>query len=216
MSAAHAATAALSQVEPGFAQPVFDSQAAFRAALQAMARPGTLQVLPAPEAHPPVLFSATASLLLALCDPDTPVWLAPNFAGAAAYLRFHTGCPVTAERSEADFALIEGIDGIGSIDDFRSGSEDYPDRSATLIVQVAHLRTKLETDSASGIRLSLSGPGVDGSARLAIGGAGHEFIGYWRTRRSLFPRGNDLFLVCGDSLAAIPRSTSMEVDPECM
>jgi len=224
MNASHDATASLSQVEPGFVDPVFDSQAAFRAALQAMARPGTLQALPLPETHPPALFPATASLLLALCDPDTRVWLAPTLDHAAAYLRFHTGCPITTVRSEADFALIDGITGIDPIEDFRSGTEDYPDRSTTLIVQVPRLRTGAEVNSAafdvvtsaSGIPLSLSGPGIEHTARIAIGGSRREFVDQWRARRRLFPRGNDLFLVCGDSLAAIPRSTSMELDPECM
>ena len=216
MNATRAEISALSRVEPGFADPVFDSQAAFRSALQAMARPGTLQALPSPEAHPPALAPAAASLLLALADPDTRVWLAPPFAAAGAYLRFHTGCPITADRSEADFALLDGVEGIGPIEDFRSGTEDYPDRSTTLIVQVPQLQARRDASSAKGIPLLLSGPGIEHIAPFSIGGAGRDFIERWRARRSLFPCGNDLFLVCGDSLAAIPRSTVMEIDPACM
>ena len=216
MNAAHAAVDALSRVEPGFAQPVFDSQAAFRAALQAMARPGSLHLLPAPEARPTGLAPATASLLLALADPDTRLWLSPAFANAAAYLRFHTGCPIAADRFEADFALIDGIDGLGGMDDYRPGTEDYPDRSTTLIVQVSHLHAGTDHSSFPGVPLRLTGPGIEHSARIEIAGAGREFVEHWRARRSLFPCGNDLFFVCGDSLAAIPRSTAMEVDSECM
>lgn len=216
MNASQAAIDALSRVDPGFADPVFDCQAAFRAGLRAMARPGTLQVLPAPEAHPPSLAPATAALLLALADPDTRVWLSPAFADAAAYLRFHTGCPIVANRSESDFALIGGIDEIGPMDDFRSGTEDYPDRSTTLIVQVPRMRAGTDATAVPCFPLRLSGPGIEHTACIAIGGTDSGFVEQWRARRRLYPRGNDLFLVCGDALAAIPRSASMEVGSECM
>ena len=203
----------VSRVEPGFADPVFDSHAGFRSALQAMSRPGTVCPMPAPEAHPREISPAAAALLLSLCDPDTRLWLPPAFEAATPYLRFHTGCPIVANRNEADFALIDGIGQIGDLDDYRGGTDDYPDRSTTLVVQVKRL------DGIGGqpdnTALRLSGPGIRDTARIALTGADPQFIDRWQARARLFPRGNDLFFVCGNSLAAIARSTRMEADSPC-
>ncbi len=224
MNAAAGLSVSLATIEPGFTDPVFDSQAAFRAALEAMSRPGKILAFPAPEAAPAPLAPAAAALLLALCDPDTRLWISPSFAAAAAYLCFHTGCPITMNRADADFALIDGVRGIGPLDAWRSGTEDYPDRSTTLIVQVAGLGGSDAVSpagggavmSASGVPLRLSGPGVDGAAQIVIAGGHREFIDQLLARKRLFPRGNDFFFACGGSIAALPRSTVVEADPACM
>ena len=64
-------------IAPGFADPVFDSQATFRAALDALARPGRVAALPPVLTPPAPLNPATAALCLTLADLDTPLWLDP-------------------------------------------------------------------------------------------------------------------------------------------
>ena len=60
-----------------------------------------------------------------------------------------------------------------------------------------------------GETLELSGPGIEQSRLLQIGGLPG---GFWQLRRSLirYPMGFDLLLVDGDCLVGIPRSTCVE------
>ncbi|TIL97235.1 MAG: carbon-phosphorus lyase subunit PhnH, partial [Mesorhizobium sp.] len=53
---------AAQSIEGGFADPVFNAQTVFRAVMNAMARPGSVQPLPA-FARPPAPLSATAGAI---------------------------------------------------------------------------------------------------------------------------------------------------------
>ncbi len=86
----------------GFADQVIDSQACFRAVLEAMSRPGRVQQLAAPPEIPPGLSPAAAAVLLTLVDADTPLRLSAG-REAEAWVRFHCGCPIVTEG--ADFVL---------------------------------------------------------------------------------------------------------------
>src|SRR5581483_9942590 len=90
-------------VLPGFADAPRDAQRVFRLVLDAMARPGRVVEIGLAQA-PEGLSPAAAALLLTLADSDTPVWLDAASAGAASWLRFHCGCPLTAEPAAARFA----------------------------------------------------------------------------------------------------------------
>ncbi|MBL8584289.1 MAG: phosphonate C-P lyase system protein PhnH, partial [Rhizobiaceae bacterium] len=57
-----------SSLEGGFAQPVFDAQAVFRAVMDAMARPGSVHAIGERATPPSPLLPATAAVALALCD----------------------------------------------------------------------------------------------------------------------------------------------------
>ena len=56
---------------------VIAAQATFRAVMDAMARPGTLQAVRYPAAAPAPMMSGTAAVALALFDQETPIWLDP-------------------------------------------------------------------------------------------------------------------------------------------
>jgi alpha-D-ribose 1-methylphosphonate 5-triphosphate synthase subunit PhnH len=105
-------------------------------------------------------------------------------------------------RDQAAFVLIGDAATLPPLDGFALGSDSYPDRSATLVIEVTAL------DQDGGLRLS--GPGIEDTARLGVTGLRP---GFWAERAALaplFPRGLDLILTCGDRLAAIPRTTSVE------
>lgn len=185
-----------------FADPAQDSQVVFRALLDAMARPGSVVTLPSGLAAPKPLDPATTALLLTLIDGDTSVWLDAAASAVAPYLAFHCGCPVTADPAEADFAVICDLAAMPSFSAFKAGSEDYPDRSATLILQLPAL--------AGGTPHVISGPGLKTRAEFAVDGLPPSFIQGLRDNHALFPRGLDFIFTSGQSLCALPRSTRVE------
>jgi alpha-D-ribose 1-methylphosphonate 5-triphosphate synthase subunit PhnH len=186
---------------PGLEDPVHDGQACFRTVLEAMAHPGRIIALPFRLAAPPPLplGAAAASLALALCDFETPIWLDDALRPAADYLRFHCGSALTMDHAAAHFAFAGDPGALPPLDGFALGTDEYPDRSTTLVLAVASLE--------AGRGVTLSGPGIDGTARLAVGGLGEAFWTARASLRMLLPRGLDIVLTCGDRLAALPRST---------
>jgi len=184
----------------GFADPVLDAQRCFRAVLEAMARPGRIHRAPALPEPPAPLGAAAAAVLLTLADADTPAWLDAGPA-AAAWLRFHAGCPIVAAPAEADFLLACGAP--PALADLSLGTEEEPHRSATLVIQVASL------EEGAGWRLT--GPGIEHVHRLLVEGLPPGFADAWAANRALFPRGVDVVLCAGDRLAALPRTTALEI-----
>lgn len=190
----------------GFADPVFQSQSTFRTVMDAMARPGSLHALSCDTVLPPApLLPAAAAIALALCDQDTPVWLDPSLAdasGLAGWLTFHTGATITNNPFEAVFALIGNGSDLGDPGRFSAGTDEYPDRSATLIVQVE--------DFSGGSEMTLSGPGIPGTRSFAVESLPEDFVERWAANKALFPRGVDLILCSSAEVAALPRSTRIE------
>ncbi|SDO17412.1 phosphonate C-P lyase system protein PhnH [Vreelandella arcis] len=198
---------------PGLTDPVHDSQRLFRQLLQAMSEPGTLhnlEVAALPEEAP--IGNALWGALLTLCDLDSQVWIARELDTQALRdaLAFHTGCRLTDEPSGADFALVTPATLTGDIA-FATGSDEYPDRSTTLLIPLDRL-----TDEGS---WQLSGPGIPERRWLDVGG-GEALMACLARNRALFPRGLDALLACGSRLTAIPRSTliakHLEEDRSCM
>jgi alpha-D-ribose 1-methylphosphonate 5-triphosphate synthase subunit PhnH len=187
----------------GFADPVFDSQATFRAVLDALARPGTVCEVPVALAAPVPLTPAAAAVCLTLLDFETPLWVQSRNAQYEAWLAFHCGCPIVSAPRAARFAVVDDIATMPPLAVFDAGSPEFPDRSATVIVQVPSLR--------EGAGWLLTGPGVRGRARLEVGGAGAEFLGAWRANTQLFPCGVDIVFAAGTRLAALSRTTRVEV-----
>jgi alpha-D-ribose 1-methylphosphonate 5-triphosphate synthase subunit PhnH len=190
-------------LKAGFDDSVHDSQRVFRALLDAMARPGRIALPPAPPEIPAALHPATAAICLALLDFETPLWLAgPDIAETRAWLAFHAGCPFAATPDQAAFALVMDAAVLPALGDFALGSDEMPERSTTLLLQVDHL--------VAGQGKRLSGPGIDGIAHLAVEGVTEAF---WTERAAvceLFPRGLDMIFTAGPALAALPRTTQVE------
>jgi alpha-D-ribose 1-methylphosphonate 5-triphosphate synthase subunit PhnH len=188
---------------PVSVDPVHRSREAFRGCLSALGSPGAVvKIGPVPNPLPGLHVAASA-LLLSLLDQDTRLWLSPSIAMAstAMSLKIHTGCSLAASPGEADFALVGDVVELPGLDAFGSGVEEYPERNATVVLQVPHL-------TASGWRLS--GPGVGGEARFCVPVLGRNFLQQWERNCSRFPRGVDLFISCGDELCGLPRTTHIE------
>lgn len=178
----------------GFAEPAIQSAHAFRSVMEAMARPGSIQAVSG--ARPPAPLSiAAGAVLLTLCDNDTPVFLAGELDCeiVRAWLAFHTGAPL-AGPSHCMFA-VGTWDALAPMSTYPVGTSEYPDRSATLIVE----RNELTCAGAT-----LEGPGIKSSAMLSL-----PEIEAFQRNNALFPLGLDFILTCESQLAAVPRSTKV-------
>ena len=187
---------------PGFADDVHDAQATFRAVLEAMAHPGRTVTVPGPKAVPSGLDPATAALLLTLCDGDTPAWLDRGAAPIAEWLAFRTGTPRVATPAEAAFAVMLAPQVMPPLRDFDWGTDEVPEASTMLIVQVRAL--------AEGAGWMLRGPGIATQVRLSVGGLPEAWAADRRAMQAAFPRGVDVVFACGHRVAALPRTTIVE------
>lgn len=187
-------------VAGGFADPVFTAQAVFRALMEAQAHPGRTVTLGHPVEPPAPLAAGPAAIALALADADTRLWLAPSWRteAVAAWIAFQCGAPLTDAPAEAVFALAPAEEA-PDMALLAAGCDEYPDRSTTLVIEVAAL--------AGGAPLVLRGPGIDGSTVIAPQGLPSGFVEARRANRQLFPRGVDVVLVSGAEALALPRST---------
>ena len=192
------------ELPAGFADKVLSAQSTFRSVMDAIARPGSVQRIVSAAGTPPAMMRGTAAIALTLFDHDTPVWLDARMsatAGVANWLKFHTSAPVVADSSIASFALVADPENLPALDRFAFGSNEYPDRSTTLVLQVESL-----TD---GPVVELQGPGIDGSAALRASIQPHDLFERLFINATLFPRGIDVVLVHNDSIVAIPRTTRL-------
>lgn len=196
----------LSHLQAGFAEPVHDAQRCFRGVLDALAHPGAIVELADLPAPPAGLGAAQCAILLALADIDTPVWLQPELRDAPAghYLRFHCGCRLAANLADATFVLPASLDALPALDELRLGEPAFPDRSATLIVEVA--------DLSAGGPLHLSGPGIESEARLAVAGWRTATTDFLRENGRRFPLGVDLLLTSGARVVGLPRTVRIAQD----
>lgn len=185
----------------GFADPVHDAQAAFRAILDALAQPGTINDLPRTQAADSSL--DLASVLLTLVDHDTPIWLADCYRSSeiSAFVGFHTGAPIVADPWQSQFAFAR-TSTLPSLDQFNPGTQEYPDRSTTLVLALPSLD--------GGAQLVMRGPGIDGERTVSPQGLPEAFIAQWQDNRALFPRGIDLLLVAGGQVLGLPRTVRIE------
>ena len=196
--------ASQSQIYAGaFADPVFAAQSVFRHLMDGFARPGTIKRLEATNTPPAPLASAAGAVALTLCDHDTPVWLTPTLAKSAApqWIAFHTGAQVTSSKTDARFAFIEKGAAFPGFDQFSLGTQEYPDRSTTLVIEVEAL--------TGGQVLTAKGPGIKDETDIAVKGLPDVFLEFWNANRAVFPRGVDLVLTAGDKLVCLPRTTRL-------
>jgi alpha-D-ribose 1-methylphosphonate 5-triphosphate synthase subunit PhnH len=194
----------VAELPAGFADKVLSAQSTFRSVMDAMARPGSVQHIVAAAGTPAAMMRGTAAIALSLFDHDTPVWLDPlmsETSDVAKWLKFHTSAPVVGESSICSFAVVGDAGALPSLDRFSFGSNEYPDRSTTLILQVESL--------TQGPTLEFRGPGIDGTAVLQAAIQPPDLFERLAINAALFPRGIDVVLVADDAIVAIPRTTRL-------
>lgn len=193
MNAAH--------VDGGFADPVFAAQDVFHAIMHAFSRPGTIATIGDRASAPAPLCDAAASILLTLADYDTPVWFedSQECDEAAAWLTFHSGAPIVSPPEKASFAVLSEATDTLLWRMFARGTEEYPDRSSTLILPVSAI--------TGGPSLELTGPGIETSCMISPAGLPGGFADTMQVNKAAYPLGFDVLLVCGSQAIALPRTT---------
>lgn len=168
--------------------------AGFEALMWALARPGSVQTLPAPG------FTTIAEVLLDReCrvfaqDPALALFVASLGAASA---------PVT--QADHCFLSLADTGGLALLHQVAVGSALYPDAGATVLAQA-----EFGPGLTDGQRLRLRGPGIETATEIRLGGLAP---GLWplRAARCHYPAGFDLFLLCGAQVIGLPRSTLIEV-----
>ena len=193
----------MQQLLPAWEDTVHDAQIVFRSLLKALSEPGTIQHLRVKLQTPAPLHLATAAACLALMDYETTAWLADEFDNDAVrtYLRFHCGLPLVHEKSSANFAVLGSSLQQLDLQAFAQGSMTYPDKSATLLIQV--------DDMNSGTKYQLTGPGIKDTRSIYISGLPADFVIKWEVNHAAFPQGVDVIFCSGDAVLGLPRTSKI-------
>ncbi|CAI0941366.1 carbon-phosphorus lyase complex subunit [Serratia proteamaculans] len=187
----------------GFAQPIEQSQQAFRLILKALSEPGHIVTLP----DSPIwgaLNAASTAALLTLADQETPIQLclALESEQVLTNIRFHSGAPLANNAEEVCFALFDAQLQAADLQALPHGSEISPEFSTTVMIQLDSL------DQGSALRLT--GPGIE-QQRVISPSLPPVLLDYLINRPQRFPLGLDFLLTCGERLLALPRTTHVEV-----
>lgn len=102
---------------------------------------------------------------------------------------------------EAAYHFYPDLHELDTVQRASAGTMLFPDRAATLVIGC-----RLE----SGQSLRLSGPGVDGQRSVQVGGLPS---GFWSLRQKVnqYPLGWDIYLIDGQRVIGLPRTTMVEV-----
>lgn len=159
----------------------------YAALMWALARPGTIRQLPVPGA---------AALIEALIDRECAVHCTDP---ALAALAERAGAALPGPEA-ADHVFAGRLADAGLLRRLRCGTDLHPEDGATLVIEAA---------LGAGDRLRFAGPGVDGAQTVAMGGLPD---GFWDARRAATraPMGFEIFVLDGDRVLGVPRSTSVE------
>lgn len=168
--------------------------AGFEALMWALARPGSVQTLPAPG------FATVAEVLL---DRECRVFTAD--AALARFVVSLGSASVPVAQADHCFLSLADAGGLALLQQVSVGSALYPDAGATVLAQA-----EFGPGQTEGQRLRLRGPGIETATEIRLGGLAP---GLWplRAARCRYPAGFDLFLLCGAQVIGLPRSTQIEV-----
>src|ERR1700738_4447543 len=194
----------VAELPAGFADKVLSAQSTFRSVMDAMARPGSVQRIVAAAGTPAALMRGSAAIALTFFDHDTPVWLdqlMSETSDVTKWLKFHTGAPVVGDSSICSFAVIGDARALPALDRFAFGTNEYPDRSTTLMLQDGSL--------TEGPGPEVRRRGIDGTAVLQATLQPPDLFERLAINAALFPRGIDVVLVHDDTIVAIPRTTRL-------
>ena len=159
----------------------------FDALLWSLSRPGDIRQLPE---------AGEAIIIDALLDRECAAFSTDPSLNA---LIERTGAELV-DIKQACHIFLGALQSSALLKDVKTGSDYYPDDGATLII-----RATLQ----SGQKLRLTGPGIDGAKEVQVDGLPSDF---WHQRAKClrYPMGFEIFLLDGDKVMGLPRSTQVE------
>lgn len=190
----------------------FESQHIFRRLLDSMANPGNINELHRdvlckgsfPEEHLTVMTIAGTLF-------DSEVTFAPldsKMKELAPLISLSTESQL-AEPEEADFLLADGLYSATEISYAKRGTLFFPDKSATLILEVSDL---FPDEMNEGANIIVEGPGVPGNRLLVVCGLLPENLIFLQEANKEFPLGVDaIFVSRSNKVACLPRSVGFEL-----
>lgn len=182
------------------------AQLAFRVALDALARPGTIHQLPSASTEA-LAARVPAALLpvLALADLTTPTCVLADEEGWDEVVRVATAAPAVS-LTEASLVSVLRPLAAGELASLRTGTAAAPEDGALACLAVSSLGTAGDGGQA----LRLSGPGVPGSRDLVVTGLPDDFAACRRRLVDGFPAGADLLLITPEGvMSGLPRTTAI-------
>lgn len=198
--------------------PVSDTRVTFRALVNAMARPGRIESVPAsPADHAVMATLVDHEVTLHSGDED----LRETLSNAGRY--------EPAPLEDADVVHVQNPTD-GRVAEAKQGTLKEPSDGATAVYRVDELieasnRDPKNRDAGSRsddvdgdsslsddtVALRVSGPGVPGRRTFQVAGVPAEEIGPIANINEEFPRGVDVVFAAGNRIAALPRSVAVEV-----
>lgn len=193
---------------------VFDAQKHFRSLLDSVARPGKINRFdPVRLSPPPGLNEASVLIAFALMDADSTFDVVGASQGEGVYsFSNYLAANTNARRKEiehAHFIFAQGTETPDFLESADCGTLLYPDTAATVVLQVIDASPE---PRGSGLKLTLEGPGVDGTSVLFVRGLSEDLLLALQARNAEFPLGLDTILAFVDPsgapcVAALPRTT---------
>ncbi|QRM33262.1 phosphonate C-P lyase system protein PhnH [Microvirga sp. VF16] len=167
------------------------TNAAFDELMWALSRPGLVRTLPA---------GGLAVIAESLLDRECSFHIADD-VDFEATLKRSGARAVSIGEAEYVFAAIDTADKVAGLAPLCIGTLAHPDESTTLLAPAC---------LGFGQRLRLTGPGIKDSVTIALNGIDPSF---WHMREQAirYPLGFDVYLVDGDRIVGLPRSTKIEV-----
>lgn len=184
---------------------IFDSQRHFRTVLDSMARPGKInRFAPIALNPPPALHRAAAYVGFALLNADVVYDATSLGADAETYLRVNTHAQIGGA-DKADFIFLHGSGDPACVLAAKVGIPAYPETSASLVIQVAHIG---KSSATGGLQLTIEGPGVETREILFVTGLNPDVLAAWKGKNHEFPLGVDALLVTTDEcIVCLPRTS---------
>ena len=192
---------------------VFDSQRNFRTLMDGMSRPGKIfklykhNFLKSPEGLNPNVLTVLKTL------GDNNITFSHNNETVERYIEINTGM-LPDEIDKADYVLFDGKEFNQSICSVNTGSLEFPENSATVIITVESILSGLYKNTfMNKTELHMTGPGVKDRNIVTVEGLDKKYLKSISEINSVFPLGIDVIFVDTEgNITCMPRTTKAEVE----